>query len=92
MDLYGSKAHIRLRHHPLVPNQYRRGRTWVRGKRRYGLAVGKNGKVYYGIPTQALLGEMFCWDDIPSKRRNDELEPLVHAMRDSKREYPHCGG
>ena len=34
------------------------------------------GKVYSGVPAQTLLREMSCWDDIPSKRRKDELEPL----------------
>ena len=43
--------------------------------RRYGLVVGR-GKTYSRIPAQALLGEMSYWDDIPSKRSKDELEPL----------------
>ena len=34
------------------------------------------GKSYSGVPTQILLGVMSYWDDIPPKRRNDELEPL----------------
>ena len=34
------------------------------------------GKVYSEVPTQILLGEMSCWDDIPPKNRKDELEPL----------------
>ena len=34
------------------------------------------GKTYSGVPTQAFLGEMSCWDDIPPKRSKDELEPL----------------
>ena len=34
------------------------------------------GKTYSGVPTQALLGEMSCWDDIPSKESKDELGPL----------------
>ena len=33
-------------------------------------------KTYYGVPAQALLGEMSCWDDISPKRSNDELKPL----------------
>ena len=33
-------------------------------------------KTYIGVPTQALLEEMYCWDDIWPKRNKDELEPL----------------
>ena len=33
-------------------------------------------KTYYGVPAQALLGEMSCWDDTSPKRSNDELKPL----------------
>ena len=47
------------------------------------------GKTYSRVPTQAFLGEMSCWDDIPPKRSNDELEPLVHVMKDRKRESTH---
>ena len=31
---------------------------------------------YYGVPAQTFLGEMSCWDDIPPKRENGELELL----------------
>ena len=34
------------------------------------------GRAYSGISTQTLLGEISYWDDIPLKRRQDELEPL----------------
>ena len=34
------------------------------------------GKIYSGVPTHILLGVMSYWDDIPLKRRQDELEPL----------------
>ena len=36
---------------------------------------GEREKTYYGVRTQALLGEMSYWDDMPSKRSKDELEP-----------------
>ena len=39
MDSYGSKARIRPRHHPLIPNQYEGGEPWVRSKRGYSLVV-----------------------------------------------------
>ena len=44
MDSYGSGAHTRLRHHPLVLSQYRGGGPWVRGKKGYGLVVGRSEK------------------------------------------------
>ena len=50
MDTHGSGACTRLRHHPLVPSQYRNDGPWVRGKRGYGLAVGRRGKLILGFP------------------------------------------
>ena len=75
LDVHGSGAHARPTHHQPVPSQYKSGGLWIRGTRRYGLAVGRR-KAYSGVPTQILLGEMSCWDDIPPKKRKDELEPL----------------
>ena len=34
------------------------------------------GKTYFKVPAQVLLGKMSCWDDILPKRSKDELEPL----------------
>ena len=42
---------------------------------------GEKGEVYSRILTQALLGEMSCWDDIPPKREKDELESLGACHR-----------
>ena len=50
-------------------------RSWVRGKRAW-FGGGKRGKTYFEVPTQALLGEVSCWDDIPPKRSKAELESL----------------
>ena len=44
IDTHRSGAHTKLRHHQLVPNQYRSGGPWVRGKRGYGLVVGRRGE------------------------------------------------
>ena len=60
----------------LYPANIGSGGSWVRGKRRHGLAVGEREKTYSGVLAQALLGKMSCWDDIPPKRSKDELEPL----------------
>ena len=50
MDTHGSGARTRLRHHPLISNQYKSGGLRVRGKRGYGLEVGRKGKAYSGVP------------------------------------------
>ena len=50
MDTHGSGACTMLRHHPLVPSQYRSGGLWVRCKRGYGLVVGRRGKPILGFP------------------------------------------
>ena len=76
MDTHGSGARTRLRHHQLVPSQYKNGGLWVKGKRGYGSAVKRKGRAYSGVPAQNLLGEISCWDDIPPKRGKDELESL----------------
>ena len=57
MNTHGSGACTRLRHHPLISNQYRSGGLRVKG---YGLEVERKGKAYFGVPAQAFLGEMSC--------------------------------
>ena len=57
MDTHGSRARTRLRHHQLVPSQYRSGGLWVRGKRGYGLAVGRMGKPILGFPLKRFWGK-----------------------------------
>ena len=57
MDLYRSRARIRLRHHPLVPSQYKGGGPWVRGKRGYGLAVGRSRKPILGFSLKFFWGK-----------------------------------
>ena len=49
LDSHGSGARIRLRHHSFVPSQYRSSGPWVRGKRRYDLAMGRRGKSILGF-------------------------------------------
>ena len=46
--------------------ELRRGMVWRWGE----------GKAYFGVPAQILFGVMSYWDDLPSKRSKDELEPL----------------
>ena len=47
-------------------SEVREGMVWRLGE----------GKVYSGVPAQILLEELSRWDDIPPKRRKDELELL----------------
>ena len=81
MDSYGSGAHTRLRHHPLVLSQCRRGGPWVKGKRRYDLAVARKGKSILGLPLKLFWGKCLAGNDIPPKRWKDELESLGACHR-----------
>ena len=47
-------------------SKIREGMAWWWGEK----------KTHFQVLTQILLREMSCWDDIPPKRRNEELEPL----------------
>ena len=49
----------------------------------------EEGKTYSRVPTQALLREMSCWDDILSKRSKDELESLGACHEHREREVTH---
>ena len=81
LDSYRSGARIRLKYHPLVPSHYRHGGPWVRGKRGYGLVMGRRVKSILGFLLKALLREMSCWEDIPLKMGKDELESLGACHR-----------
>ena len=59
--LTGNGARTRLKHHPLVPRQYRDGGPWVRGKRGYGLAVGRRGKSILGFQLKLF------WEKCPAR-------------------------
>ena len=54
---HGSGAHTRLRHHQLVPNQYRSGGSWAKGKRGCGLAVGRREKPIMGFSLKLVWGK-----------------------------------
>ena len=60
MDSHENGARTKLRHHPLVPSQYRGDGPWVRGKRGYGLAVGRRGKFILGFPLKLF------WEKYPT--------------------------
>ena len=88
VDSYGSGARTRLRHHPLVPSQYRSSEPQVRGKRGCGLAVGRRGKYILGFSLKLFQGEMSYYDDMPPKRGKESQSHQVHAIEVSKREHP----
>ena len=61
MDSHESEARARLRHHPLVPNQYRGDGLLVRNKKGYGLAMGKREKKsIMGFPLNLSWGEILA--------------------------------
>jgi len=57
LDSHGSGVRIRLRHHSLVPSQYRSGGPWFKGKRGCGLTVGRKGKPILGFPFKLFWGK-----------------------------------
>ena len=47
-DVHGSGARAKPKHYQLVPSSYRGGKSWVKGKRGYGLAVGRRESILWG--------------------------------------------
>ena len=58
MDTHGSGVRTRLRHHQLVPSQYKSGGPWVKGKRGYGLVVGRRGEPILGSYSNSFGGNV----------------------------------
>ena len=48
--------YTRLRHHLLVPSQYRGGELWARGKRGCGLVMERRG-AYFGVLLKLFWGK-----------------------------------
>ena len=69
-----------LRHHPLVPSQYKRDGPWAGGKRGYSLAVWRWGSLLWDSLLSS-FEEMSCWNEIPPKKGKDELESLGACHR-----------
>jgi len=57
MDTHERGARTRLRHHQLVPSQYKNGGLWVKGKRGYGSAVRRRGEPILGFPLKLFWGK-----------------------------------
>ena len=49
-NTHGNGVRRKLRHHPLIPSQYKGDGPWVRGKRGYGLVLGRKGKPILEFP------------------------------------------
>ena len=57
MDSHRSGACIKLRHHPVVLDQYRSGGPWVKDKRGYGLEMRRRGKFILRFPLKFFWGK-----------------------------------
>ena len=68
MDTHGSGACTKLMHHQLISSQYKSGRAWVRGKRGYGLAMGRREKTILGFPLKLFWGNVLLGWHITQKR------------------------
>ena len=58
LDIHKSGACAKPRHHQLVPSQYKSGGSWVRGKRGYGLAVGRKESLFWGSRSNSFGGNV----------------------------------
>ena len=91
MDTHGSGAHTRLKHHQLVPIQYRSGGSWVRDKKGYGLTMGRRGKHILGFPLKLFWGKCFARMTYHPKEGKMSWNHWVHAMgivRENAHPYP----
>ena len=57
-DVHGSGACARPRHYQPVPNQYKSGGSWVRGKRGYGLVVGRRESLFWDSRSDSFGGDI----------------------------------
>ena len=54
----GSGTHARPRHYQLLLSQYKSGGSWVKGKRKYGLAVGRRKILFWGSYLDSFRGDV----------------------------------
>ena len=58
LEVHISGARAKPKHHQPVPNQYRSGGSWVRGKRGYGLAVERRESLFWGSCSDSFGGNV----------------------------------
>jgi len=65
----GSGARVRPRHYQPIPSQYRSGGSWVRGKRGYGLMVGRRENLFWGSHSYSFGGDVLLgWHTTRKKK------------------------
>ena len=74
-------AHTRLKHHQPVPNQYKGNEPWVRGKREYGLTIGRREKPILGFLLKLFWGKCPAEMTYHPKKGKNELESLGTCYR-----------
>ena len=58
LDVHGSRARARPKYLQPVPSQYKSGGSWARGKRGYGLAVGRMESLFWGSHSDSFGGDV----------------------------------
>ena len=79
--------HKAFRHYALVPSQYRCSGPWVRGKRGYGLVVGRREKFIMGFPLKLFWAKYPVGMTYHPKEGKMSWNHWVHVIGVSKREY-----
>ena len=69
LDIHGSGVCTRLKHYQLVPSQYKSCGSWVRGKRGYGLAVGRRESLFWGSRSNSFGENVLIGWHITQKRK-----------------------
>ena len=69
-------ARTRLKHHQPVPNQYKGGGPWVRGKIKCGLTVGRREKPILRFLLKLFWGNCLAQMTYHPKKSKNELKSL----------------
>ena len=67
--IHRTRARVRPIHHQPVPSQYRSGGSWVKGKWRYDLAVGRRGSLFWGSHSNSFGGNVLLGWHTTQKRK-----------------------
>ena len=69
LDIHRSGACTRPKHYQLVPSQYKSCGSWVRGKRGYGLAMGRKESLFWGSRSNSFGENVLMEWHITQKRK-----------------------